>query len=111
MKMEQRGSNSGDFCTRSDPLPTVPCTLYLLLDRLASGLLGLDGRYVVNKVDDDISKLRSGALYIGALPGLCLATDEQVMPDDSINQAPQLCGETRVTAISRVHKLLCVPPQ
>jgi hypothetical protein len=60
MKMEQRGSNSGDFCTRSDPLPTVPCTLYLLLDRLASGLLGLDGRYVVNKVDDDISKLRSG---------------------------------------------------
>jgi hypothetical protein len=58
--MEHRASDNGDFCTRSDPLPTVPCTLYLLLDRLASGLLGLDGRYVVNKVNDDISKLRSG---------------------------------------------------
>jgi hypothetical protein len=54
VKVEQRASNNGDFCTRSDPLPTVPCTPYLLLDWLASGLLGLDGRYVVNKVDDDI---------------------------------------------------------
>jgi hypothetical protein len=53
MKMEWHASSNGDFCTRSDPLPTVPCTPYLLLDRLASGLLGLDGRYVVNKVDDN----------------------------------------------------------
>jgi hypothetical protein len=60
MKMEQHVSNSGDFCTRSDPLPTVPCTPYLLLDQLASGLLGLDGRYVVNKVDDNSLKLCSG---------------------------------------------------
>jgi hypothetical protein len=47
VKMEQRANNNDDFCIRSDPLPTVPCTLYLLLDWLASGLLGLDGRYVV----------------------------------------------------------------
>jgi hypothetical protein len=60
VKMERRASSNGDFCTRSDPLPTVPCTPYLLLNRLASDLLGLDGRYVVNKVDDDSLKLRSG---------------------------------------------------
>jgi hypothetical protein len=50
MKMEQHASDNNDFGTRSDPLPTVPCTLYLLLDWLASGLLGLDSRYMVNKV-------------------------------------------------------------
>jgi hypothetical protein len=49
--MEWHASNNVDFCIRSDPLPTVPCTPYLLLDQLVSGLLGLDGRYVVNKVN------------------------------------------------------------
>jgi hypothetical protein len=49
--------------TRSDPLPTVPCTPYPLLDRLASGLLGLDGRYVVNKVDHIIKVRSGGPLY------------------------------------------------
>jgi hypothetical protein len=53
--MERHASDNVDFCTRSDPLLTVPCTLYLLLDQLASGLLGLDGRYVVNKVDHPLS--------------------------------------------------------
>jgi hypothetical protein len=50
VNMERRASDNDDFSTGSDPLPTVPCTPYLLLDRLASGLLGLDGRYMVNKV-------------------------------------------------------------
>jgi hypothetical protein len=38
VKMERRASNGDDFCTRSDPVLIVPCTPYLLLDRVASGL-------------------------------------------------------------------------
>jgi hypothetical protein len=38
VKVERRTSNSGDFSTRSDPLPIVSCIPYLLLDRIAGGL-------------------------------------------------------------------------
>jgi hypothetical protein len=71
--MEWCTSDNVDFCTRSDPLPTVPCTPYLLLDWLASGLLGLDGRYVVNKVDHPLSKLRSGGPLYRCTPWAVLS--------------------------------------
>jgi hypothetical protein len=39
--VERRASDSGDFCTKSDPLLVVLCTWYSLVNRLASGLLVL----------------------------------------------------------------------
>jgi hypothetical protein len=63
VKVEWCVSDNGDFCTRSNPLPTVPCTPYLLLDQLVSGLLGLDGRYVVNKVNNNYQSPLRGPLY------------------------------------------------
>ena len=41
MELEWHASNNVDLNTSTDPLPTVPGTPYLLLDKPASGILGV----------------------------------------------------------------------
>jgi hypothetical protein len=65
--MEQRASNNGDFSTRSDPFPIVPCTPYLLVDRLATGPFGF-GWYIYGKYSGcKLYQSAQGASHIAAL--------------------------------------------